>query len=140
MNIAGIEDVIITTLEGLNLFQYVGSIGRKGKPLTLVYPCAFVNFSGDENTRSKPRPVYTLSYEIVIMCKNIALNSEEEIASDAYTLLDAVEQAINGKRLGITDIEPWTCMSRALTEYENAVMTYVIKIQTRHYLNVPTPD
>lgn len=140
MNISEIEDVLISTIEELNLFKYVGSLGRKGQPPALNYPCAFVYFAGDENTNSKPRPVYLLNYEILIMCKNLSLNPEKGAAKDAYILLEAVEQAINGKSLGITDIEPWTCISREIYDYENGVISYVMKFQTRHYLSVPTPD
>ncbi|HBE45740.1 MAG TPA: hypothetical protein DDW17_09965 [Deltaproteobacteria bacterium] len=145
MNIADIEDILISTIEGLNedgvnLFTYVGSLGRKGQPSPLTYPCALVYFVGDDNTRSKPRPVYTLNFEIVIMCRNLSLKPEEQAARDSYVLLEAVEQAINGKRLGIDDIEPWTCMSRDFVDYDNGLITYSIKIQTRHYLNVPVPD
>ncbi len=140
MNISEIEDVLISTIEGLNLFKYVGSLGRKGQPSALNYPCAFAYFAGCENTRSKPRPVYIMNYEILIVCKNLSLNTEKDAARDAYVLLEAVEQAINGKRLGITDIEPWTCVSIELGDYESGVITYVMKFQTRNYLDMPIPN
>jgi len=140
MNISEMEDKLISTIEGLHLFRLVDSLGRKGHPQTLNYPCAFVYFAGDENTMSKPRTVYVVNYEVLIVCKNLSLNPEKEAAKDAYVLLDAVEQAINGKQLSIPDIEPWTCMSREIYEYENGIISYVMKFQTRHYLSVPTPD
>lgn len=140
--IADIEDDIITTIAALKdndevkLFRIIDSLGRKKPPVTLNYPACFVYFAGDTNTGSKPRPVYTTDFECLISVKN--LTSEAQAASDIYTLIDAVRDAIEGKQLGNDDIEPFMCMARELVDYADGIISYVVKFRTRHYLDVPT--
>ena len=66
------------------------------------------------------------------------LTSEAQAASDIYTLIDAVRDAIEGKQLGNDDIEPFMCMARELVDYADGIISYVVKFRTRHYLDVPT--
>jgi len=134
--IKDIEDSIITTIRALDMFKVVDSLGRKKPPVTLNYPACFVYFAGDTNTGSKPRPVYTTDFVCLISGKN--LTSEASAAGNAYTLIDTVRDAIEGKKLGIADIEPFICASRELVDYADGIVTYVVKFRTRHYLDVPT--
>ena len=134
--ISGIEDTLITTVKDLALFKLVDSLGRKDEPVTLNYPAAFVYFAGDKNTESQPRPIFTTAYDVLVIVKN--LKSEDKAAKDAYVLIDAVRDAINGKALSITDIEKFICMSRELVGYEAGVITYRLQFQARHYLAVPS--
>ena len=69
------------------------------------------------------------------MDKNV--RSESKAAKDVYALIDAVRDAINGKTLGIPDIEPWVCSAREIVEYDAGTITYALRFQTRHYLPVP---
>ena len=138
--IADIEDDIITAIKALELdgntpFRVVESVGRKKPPVTLNYPACFVYFAGDINTGGKPRPIYQTVFECLISVKNLA--AEKAAADSVYTLIDAVRDAIEGKDLGNADIEPFMCMSRELSDYEDGVISYVVKFQTRHYLPVP---
>lgn len=133
--IKSIEDKIMETIQSLNIFRLVDSAGRKEIPTALSYPSAFVYFSGDRNTLTRPRTVMELSYEIAVINKN--LRSEKTVAQDTYDLIDSVLDAINGKSLGISDIEPFTLFSRELTGYEDGVISYILRFQTRHYLEVP---
>lgn len=143
-SILDIESDIITAVTALEdedevkLFRLVESLGRKKPPLTINYPACFVYFAGDVNTGSKPRPIYQATFECLVMAKNLA--SEEAAAADVYTLIDAVRDAIEGKQLENADIEPFTCISRELSDYADGIISYVVKFQTRHYLPVPAPD
>ena len=134
--IAEIEDKIISTLDGLGIFRKVSSLGRKAAPVTMSYPSAHAYFVSDRDTGTKPRPVMTLTYEILVVGKN--LSGEGQAAADVYSLLDSVREAINGKYLDFTDIEPFTCVSREIAGYEDGVISYILRFQTRHYLEVPT--
>ena len=137
MNIAGIEDTLINTIKQLGLFQAVSSAGRKGLPQTFRYPSCFVYFVSDRDARTGPRPTIELTYEAMVVDKN--LRTEKEAARDVYTLIDAVRDAINGKTLGIPDIEPWTCTGREIAGYEidTGEIAYVLRFRTRQYLAIP---
>ncbi len=135
MTISQIEDRLIDVVKGLNIFKLVDSLGRKSKPVALNYPSAFVYFLSDRNTESQPRPVYELIYEVVVVNKNVS--TEAKAAKDTYSYIDSVRDAINGKTLGISDIEPFTCVSRDMTAYEEGVIMYTLRFKTRHYLPVP---
>lgn len=133
--IAEIEDILIATVKNLALFEFVDSLGRKGEPVALNYPAAFVYFVEDKNVESQPRPIYQTEYDVLVVAKN--LQSEEKAAKDAYALIDAVRDAINGKALGVADIEKFTCIYRGLADYDNGEITYRLRFQARHYLAVP---
>lgn len=134
--ISEIEDTLITTITNLELFRIVISLGREEEPVALDYPSAFVFFAGDKNTESQPRPIFAIQYAVLIKVKN--LQSEAKAAKDTYGILDSVRDAINGKALGITDIEKFICMIREFESYKNGVITYRLQFQARHYLAVPT--
>lgn len=133
-DISSIEDTLITAISNLNLFKRVDSLGRKAKPLTLIYPSVFVYFVSDRNTGSKPRPIFELTYEIVVITKN--LQTEAKAAKDIYELIDSVRDAVNGKTLDINDIEPFECISREMSEYEDGTISYVMQFKTRQYLSL----
>ena len=133
--IATIEDKLIETLEGLALFRKVSSLGRKAAPVAMAYPSAYAYFVSDRDTGTRPRPVMDLTYEILVVSKN--LSGEAQAAADVYSLLDAARDAINGKFLDFTDIEPFTCVSREIAGYEDGVISYILRFQTRQFLPVP---
>lgn len=137
MTIQGIENGLIAAIRGLNAFRTVESIGRKDRPQTLNYPAAFVFFAGDKDTGTRPRPVYDTEFYLLIINKN--LTSSAHAAKDTYELLDAVRDAVQGKTLGISNIEPFVCVSRELTAYDNSVsvIEYTLRVSTRLYLPVP---
>jgi hypothetical protein len=132
MNISGIEDKIIETIKGLNLFKKVDSLGRKDRPAALSYPSAFAFFVSEMSTGVKSRPVMDTVFAVLVVNKNLA--SESAAAKDSYTLCDAVRDAIHGKDLGITDIEPFEFISRELIDYDSGVLTYDLRFKTRHFL------
>lgn len=133
--ISQIEDVLITTVKNLSLFKIVDSLGRKDEPVTLDYPACFLYFAGDKNTESQPRPIFESLYDALVIVKN--LRAENKAAKDAYSLIDSVRLAINGKLLGITDIEPFICTARELVDFDAGVITYRVQFKARHYLDVP---
>ncbi len=135
MTITDIENGLIGAIKGLNIFQVVASIGRKDRPQSLNYPAAFVFFAGDKDTGARPRPIYNTEFDVILLNKN--LESSARAAKDIYELLDVVRDVVQGKTLGISNIEPFVCVSRELTNYENGVTEYTLRISTRLYLPVP---
>jgi len=133
--IADIEDALLEAIEDLDEFKIVDSLGRKSMPAVLNYPACYVYFEADENTGNRPRPVYRMRFVALVINKN--LQSEKQSARDTYGLVEAVEQAINGKQLSIEDIEPITCTKREFQNFENGIITYALTFETRHYLDVP---
>ena len=134
-NISTIEDKLIDVISKLGLFKYVGSQGRGNPPEILNYPVAFVYFLEDADTGSNPRPVYDLIFEVLVSNKNV--QAEVKAAKNTYILLDKVRDVINKKSFGISDIEPFTCISRQLAEYKDGIISYKLRFKTRHYLAVP---
>lgn len=134
-SIAEIEDKLIETVEALGIFKGVWSIGRRELPASIAHPAAFVYFVSESNTGSRPRPVVDLSFDVVVAVKN--LRSEKEAARDAYSIMDSVRDALNGKTLGFTDVEPFTCASREIVGYEAGVIEYALRFRARQYLPVP---
>lgn len=132
--VAAIEDKLIQTVTGLGLFRSVASAGRKALPAALSHPSAYVFFVSETDTGVRSRPVVDLEFEVAVVVRNSS--SEEKAAKNAYELIDGVRDAINGKTLGITDIEPFACVSRSLAEYESGVITYTLRFRTRQYLPV----
>lgn len=132
--IADIEDTLIGVMRDLNLFRMVDSLGRKGMPVTRNYPAAFVYFVRERSDTSVPRPVMEKTFEVLIQQKN--LQSESQAASDAYSILESVRDAVNGKQLGHTDIGTFTCVSTELTDYADGVISYVLQFVIHHYLPV----
>lgn len=104
--------------------------------MAMKYPAAFVYFAGDKSDMAIPRPIVSIAYDVVIIAKN--LKSELAAARDAYALIDAVRDAVNGKQLGITDIEPFVNTTREVAEYEDGTIAYILRFETRHYLPVVT--
>lgn len=135
-SISEIEDAMITAVSALGLFRQVGSIGRQAKPQALSYPSAFVYFAGDTDTGVRPRPVFNTQYEVAVYQSN--KSGEAAAAKDTYDLLDSVRDAINGKALGLTDVDSFVCTGREMIDYEAGIISYVVKFTTRHMLPVPT--
>ena len=136
--ISTIEDKLIAVIKNTGLFKLVDSLGRKARPEVINYPAAFVYFASDRDTGTKPRPVIDLIYEIEISNKNV--QSEAKAAKDTYGLLDGARDAINFKSLGITDIEPFACISRNIKDYKDGIITYILQFKTRHFLPVPVDN
>lgn len=135
---AAIEDAIIQALEGLALFRVVESAGRDEIPSPRTFPSAYACFMGDSDSSEDPRPSPDMEFSVYVFDKNV--RSEEKAAKDIYGLIDSVRDAFNGKRLGLTDIEPFWVRRRRIVKYEAGVIVYEILVRTRHYLPVPEPD
>lgn len=133
--IAEIEDGIIQAVAALEIFKGVWSVGRKEVPASMTHPAAYVYFVSERDTGTKPRPVVELVYDVVVAVKN--LRSEKDAARDAYSIMDSVRDALLGKTLGLSDIEPLTCVSREIAGYESGVIEYAVRFRTRQYLPIP---
>lgn len=133
--IAEIEDALMETIRALGVFRSVHSAGRKALPSLKDHPAAYVFFVSERDTGTKPRPVVELRYDVVVVVKN--LGAEKSAAADAYSLTDAVRDAVQGKTLGFADIEPFACESRELVDYASGVIQYALRLKTRQYLPVP---
>lgn len=137
MTAAQIEDKLIATVTALNIFATVLSAGRHVLPEVYAYPAAFVYWDGDSDTGSIPRPVDAVDFKIAVQVENLA--GEKLAANDAYTVNDQVRNAIRGKTLGLTDIEPFVCLSRKCTDYHDSEgwIEYTHTYRTRLYNPVP---
>ena len=135
--VAEIEDKLLQVLTALNCWAMVQSAGRKILPETIYYPACFVIWDGDDDTGSKPRPVDNVDFKVIVQTQNLA--SEDLAAADVYALNDLVRGEIRGKRLGIPDIEPFTCVSRRCTDYDDSdgMIEYTHIYRTRLYNLVP---
>jgi hypothetical protein len=133
-----IEDTLLQVLTALNCWAMIQSAGRKALPETIYYPACFVIWDGDEDSGSKPRPVDHVDFKVVIQTQNLA--GEDLAATDAYTLNDLVRGEIRGKTLGIPDIEPFTCVSRRCTDYDDSdgMIEYTHIYRTRLYQPIVT--
>ena len=131
--IADIERVIINVVEGTKIFSTVASLALAPAPTAFKYPCAYVVFDSDENVSDYPRPIYSMVFSVLIMFNLLTSDS-----NTIYGALEAVEQAINGKQLGLSDIEPFKCIKRELNGYYDGIIAYTVSFRTRHYLDVPT--
>lgn len=128
--ILDIDKKLVVTITGLNAFKTVDTIGRKAMPAVLNYPAAFVYFAGDHLVKqgNKLRNIYDTAYDIIVTNKN--LRSEQDAAYDTYNLLDLVRDAIQGKKLDLTNVMPFECVSRELFGYEDGVISYVVRFTT----------
>lgn len=139
MDIAQIEDILITTHQNLGIFAQVVSFGREGEPNVLALPAALIYFDEAAEAESKGRPIDRIAFIVAIRVQNLA--SEMAAARDAYSLMAASITAVRGKTLGVTGIEPFTCAGRKLTDYDeqNGWIEYSIRYATRQYLPAVTP-
>ena len=137
MTIVEIEDKLLEVIQDLSVFATLQSAGRKDIPEVYAYPACFVFFDGDQDSGSVPRPVDVITFSVAIQVQNLA--AEQYAAHDAYTLNDLVRDAIRGKILGLTNIEPFTCASRQCTAYDDSegVIEYTHTYRTRLYNPVP---
>jgi len=126
----------LVDLSGNKLFGQVDSIGRNDTPPPICYPAAFVYFLFARRTESQPRPVYDWYFDVVVMSQN--LEGERALAKDAYSLFEAVRDAIQGKDFGLTGIGPFDCIDVRLGELDGGVIAYTLGFRTKAYLPVPT--
>jgi hypothetical protein len=138
MTIADIEDVLLQTHQDLGVFAQVVSFGREGEPNVLALPAALIYFDESIEAEHKGRPIDRIAFIVAIRVQNLA--SEAAAARDAYSLMNVSMAAVRGKVLGITDIEPFSCAGRKLTDYNESGgwIEYSIRYATRHYLPVVT--
>lgn len=132
-----IEDALIEAIKNTGAFRAVISVGREALPTTLAYPTAFVYFDGETRRQTRPRPVEDTAFKIFITVKNI---SQAKANKDAYSLMNAVTAAIEGKTLDVPDIEEFERTDRKITEYEDNEITYEMTIKTVRYCAVPAGD
>lgn len=130
--IAELEDTLIGVIQDLDLFHRVDSLGRKGLPAALSYPAAFVYFVRERSDTAVPRPVVEKVFEVLVQQKN--LQAESQAAAGVYGLVESVRDAVNGKRLGHTDIGPFTCSAIDMTDYADGVISYALQFTVQQYL------
>lgn len=132
-----IENKLLEVLTALNCWAMIQSCGRKALPETISYPACFAVWDGDEDTGSKPRPVDYVDFKVIVQAQNLA--GEDQAAVDVYALNDLVRAAIRGKVLGFAAIEPFTCVSRRISDYDDSegMIEYTHIYRTRLYNPVP---
>lgn len=128
-----IEDRLLMTLEAMECWAMIQSVGRVALPPVICYPACFVFWDGDEAAAEFPRPIDTVDFKVIIQVQNYS--SERIAASDCYTLNDRVRDAIRGKVLEYPDIEPFACLSRRCTDYDDSdgMIEYTHTYRTRLY-------
>ncbi len=138
IEIQDIEDKLLEAVGSLLAFAVVSSLVRDGVNPG-IYPAAYTYFAGDGEGETKSRPIDTVEFHIQVRAQNLA--SEALLARDAYSLINAVRKAIRGKTLGIPGIEPFRCIGRELSDYdeEESTIEYTCKFTTRQYQPVVTP-
>ena len=131
MGIAANEDVILTTVSNLNLFALVDSLGRTGTPELIIYPAAFAYFAGEGRSAKE----ITAEYHVQVRAQNTA--SEAAAARDAYTLIDAVRDAIHGKPI-FANGDFARCVARELTGWneEESVIEYTLKFTIEKMITI----
>ncbi len=129
MTITQLEDAMIAAIEALNLFDVVDSAGRPGDYSALTYPAASAMFLSESDAGVKSRRVSALQFAVFVSAQNF--ESEQSAAQDAYSLIDAVRDAIHGQTLGAADIEPFVCLRRELTGYQDGIITYQLTFEAR---------
>lgn len=131
--ITEIENTLLAVIADLDRWAMIQSAGRKVLPDPVYYPACFVIWDGDEDTGSTPRPIDHVDFKVIIQTQN--LGSEDMAALDAYALNDLVRLQIRGKVLGIPDIEPFVCVSRKCTDYDDSegMIEYTHIYRTRQY-------
>ena len=136
MDIATVEDKLIETVNALGIFATLQSAGRMDIPPVYAYPACFVFFDGDTDTGNVARPVDEVSFSVVVQSQNLSF--EQQAAHDIYSINDQVRGAIRSKVLGLADIEPFTCVSRQCTGYDDSdgVIEYTHIYRTRLYNQV----
>lgn len=116
--ITDIETTILGVLEALGCWAMLQSAGRQALPDTICYPACFVLWDGDEGAATTPRPIDQVSFKVIVQTQNMA--GEALAALDAYALNDLVRDAIRGKTLGLANIDPFACVSRQNTDYDDS--------------------
>ena len=131
MDIAANEDVILLAVRGLNLFSLVDSLGRSGEPAMIIYPAAFAYFAGEGRSTKE----ITAEYHVQVRAQNTA--SEAAAARDAYTLIDAVRDAIHGKPI-FAGGDFARCVARELTGWneEESVIEYTLKFTMEKMISI----
>lgn len=136
--VSDIENALLFAVKSLGFFALVQSAGRQTLPDTICYPACFVVWDGDEDSGVISRPIDYASFKIIVQAQNYG--SESSAANDVYQLNDLVRAVIRGKRLGFVDIEPFVCVSRSCTGYDDSegMIEYTHTYKTRLYQPVIT--
>jgi hypothetical protein len=133
-----IEDALIGLLEASGVFEQVGSAVEAEVPEAKRYPSAFVYFGGDRDSTTGARPAPEMEWGVLVFGRN--LRSPAEAARSMYAVLDAARDAVNGKRGGLADIEPFRVVSRAIMDYKGGVVVYEFTVHTGQQLPLITME
>jgi len=138
IEIQDIEDKLLQVINNLQRFAVVASLVRDGANPG-IFPAAYVYFAGDGEGETRSRPIDTVEFHVQVRAQNLA--SEAQLARDAYSLINAVRKAIRGKTLGIVAIEPFRCIARELSDYDEdeSSIEYTCKFTTRQYQEIVNP-
>lgn len=129
MNITALETALLNAVDALGLFQTLKSAGRDGQFKPLKYPAAAACYFGDKVAAASPRLIVDAEFLVLIAAKN--LTSEKAAASDVYSLIDQLRDAIHGSTLGQADIEPFYLTGTEMIDYDKGVISYQLTFSCR---------
>lgn len=134
LTIADVEDLIMETIEDLELFGLIISSGRKGIPAVLKYPAALVCFVRATNVGVSSSLVLREEYQIMLINKN--LSSEKGAARSAYSQIDAVRDALHGATWDYDELDQMNFEDVEIVAYESGEIAYAITVSVVHKLGV----
>lgn len=135
-DIATVENAIISTLDGLSIFANVVSVANETLNVAYKYPRAYVFFISDSLDSDAHRPDYQAEFGVSMVVKNLQTEALGKTA--AYTIIDAAKTALHGKTLSVSSIQPLKVISRTLTDFDNGILTYLMRVTTRIRLGAIT--
>ncbi len=131
MYLSSIKDKLIETLDGLGVFRTIGVLERKALSPAINYPAAHV-FCLEKRKQSRQggRKPYTVRFTVEVSAQN--LKSEGAASLDCDALAELVEDAIDGKDLGLEQIMPFDHAGTEFRDYDPAlgVISYWIYLET----------
>ncbi len=135
MDIAGIEDALVSAVQGAQAFRAVLPVLRGKRPPALIFPAAFIWLDSAIPRQARSRPMIDMTYGISVVTKNVL--SEDAASKDVYQLILAVYSAVQGKFFGRPDIEPFELASVEFADFEAGEISYELKFKTGHSQIVP---
>jgi phage gp37-like protein len=137
-----IEDAAITALKAMGSLKqvetYAGQLEGEIETLPIRSPAAFVLFGGDTDNSVGPRPVPVVDIDVLVVVKSA--QGKKTAARGALAIIDAVRDAFNGKRLGLSGMGPFKVTRRELLTATSTIVVFRINAQARNELPVPVSD
>lgn len=138
-----IEDLIATKLAALTdsavptpatLFSVVDSMTDKEFHVGNTTPAAYVILDSSEGTEVMSRLVIKDTYLVRI----VAAKGTTDAARTAYSLVDAVRNAVHGKDWGETAITPFRFEDARLADAQGSELIYDVRFSVTRHLHIPT--